>query len=102
MSKKKWKKGDDVNFNNIGNDLDNYKMDEHIYKEIPDRVDEVPASVQKGLHFLNIALQKSSKLSVRQSIRIAKSVKNFNKSSTFLALVMIALVTVQIILFLIK
>lgn len=95
---KKWKEGQDVNFDNIDYELDNYKMDEHIYNEIPARVGEEVASTEKGLHFLTIAVQKSSKLLIRQSIRTADSVKRFSCKSTFLSMVMIVLVVCQIIL----
>ena len=86
----KWDENDPVNFNNIGYDIDHYKIDNAIYHEI------------KNAQGFDDVILKSSKLSVRQTIRMGTFINRFSKISKILEIVLILFVVFQIILMIIK
>lgn len=90
-----WKKGEDVTFKNgLIEDFDNYKIDEHLYKEIP-----LPEHVSlKDSRVTIQAIRKSDKLAIRQSARIAHSVQRFDKKSSKLSMWMIRIIFFQSII----
>lgn len=92
-----WKKGEDVTFENgLVEDFDNYEIDEHLYHEIPtDTTSFVGNDILK-------AIQKSGKLAIRQSARIAHSVQRFDKKSTVLTGIMILIIVFQLIVLIVQ
>lgn len=93
-----WQEGKDVTFENgLVEDFDNYKIDEHLYKEIP----EYPEAGWLELASIT-AIRKSSKLSIRQSARIAHSVQRFDKKSTILTGIMILIIFLQLIVLVVQ
>lgn len=94
-----WKEGDDVTFGHgLVEDFNNYKIDEHLYKEIPPPQN---VSSKEGQVMLE-AIRKSGKLSIRQSARIAHSVQRFDKKSTKLSTWMIAIICFQSIILIVQ
>lgn len=91
----KWKEGDDVTFDHgLIEDFCNYKIDEHLYKEIPP-----PEHVSSREGQITIeAIRKSDKLAIRQAARIAHFVKIFNRSTAILSGAIIILAIIQIII----
>lgn len=93
IKKKKWKEGDPVTFEKgLLEQFGNYKIDQQLYKEIPQQV-----SSTEGTAMLS-AIRKSSKLSVRQSASIRHSISRFNINSTILSILMLCVIVLQLIL----
>ena len=89
-----WEKGQDVTFENgLVEDFNNYKIDEHLYKELPK---DYPEGMKGNI--LLKAIQKSDKLAIRQSARIAHSVQRFDKKSSKLSMWMIRIIFFQSII----
>lgn len=89
----KWKEGDPVTFEKgLLEQFGNYKIDEHLYKEIPQQVSRTEGTV------MLTAIRKSSKLSVRQSARIKHSISRFNTNSTILSILMLCVILLHLIL----
>jgi len=92
-----WEEGQDVTFENgLVEDFDNYKIDEHLYKEIPQNVSSTEGRVTLA------AIKKSGKLAIRQSARIAHSVQRFDKKSTILTGIMIIIILFQLIVLIVQ
>lgn len=89
----KWKEGDPVTFEKgLLEQFGNYKIDEHLYKEIPQQVSRTEGTV------MLTAIRKSSKLSVRQSARVNHAISRFNINSTILSILMLCVIILQLIL----
>ena len=92
-----WKEGEDVTFENgLIEDFDNYKIDEHLYREVPQSVSSTEGKV------MLTAIRKSDKIAIRQSARIAHSVRRFDKKSTVLTGVMIFIIFLQLIVLIVQ
>lgn len=89
----KWKEGDDVTFDHgLVEDFCNYKIDEHLYKEIPP-----PEHVSSREGQVTIeAIRKSDKLAIRQAARIAHFIKIFNRNSSRLSILMISIILIHL------
>ncbi len=86
-----WEEEQDVTFENgLVEDFDNYKIDEHLYKEIPQDVSSTEGRVMLA------AIKKSDKLAIRQSARIAHSIRKFNRNSTILSILMIGIILIHL------
>jgi len=90
-----WEEGQDVTFEHaLIEDLDNYKIDEHLYKEIP-----TPEHVSSREGQITIeAIRKSDKLAIRQAARIAHFIKIFNRNSGRLSILMILIIFLQLVI----
>lgn len=95
----KWKEGDNVRFDHgLVEDFNNYKIDEHLYKEIP-----LPEHVSSREGQITIeAIRKSDKLAIRQAARIAHFIKIFNRNSSRLSILMIIIIFFQLVILLLQ
>jgi len=94
-----WEEGQDVTFEHgLIEDFDNYKIDKHLYKEIP-----LPQHVSSKEGQITLeAIRKSDKLAIRQSARIAHSVQRFDEKSSKLSIWMIRIIFFQSVILIIQ
>jgi len=92
----RWKEGDEVKFEYLTQDFDNYEIDKKLYGDIPQRV-----SSTEGNAMLT-AIKKSDQLAIRQSGRISHSIRIFNRNSTILSLLMTVIIIFQLVILIFK